>query len=165
MKLSVCMEGREVAVIEQVGDFKGVSAYDFLTTSVYAGYQHNPPGISFLGKKTWAPGKTLSRFIATTFGIAPKAQSVMLESICDAMAEVVPEIRARMEDLPAFRETGKRMLLAWKDGVDGLRSQKVYALGELPASATFEEISAPAKLPKTRAVIGWSPLLGGGKRS
>lgn len=31
-----------------------------LTTSVYAGYQNNPPGISFMGKKTWAPGKTLA---------------------------------------------------------------------------------------------------------
>jgi len=72
-------------------------AYDFRTTSVYAGYQHNPPGIGFLGIKTWVPGKALSRFIATTFGIAPKAQSVMLESICNAMAEVVPEVRARME--------------------------------------------------------------------
>jgi serine/threonine-protein kinase HipA len=140
-------------------------AYDFLTTSVYAGYQHNPPGISFLGKKTWAPGKTLSRFIATTFGIAPKVQSVMLESICDAMAEVVPEVRARMEDLPAFRETGKRMLLAWKDGVVGLRDKQVYALSEMPASATFEGISAPTKLPKTHAVIGRSPLLGGRERS
>jgi hypothetical protein len=36
----------------------------------------------------------------------------MLESICDAMAEVAPEVRARMENLPAFRETGRRMLLA-----------------------------------------------------
>jgi serine/threonine-protein kinase HipA len=140
-------------------------AYDFLTTSVYAGYQYNPPGISFLGKKSWAPGKTLSRFIATTFGSAPKAQSVMLESICDAMAEVVPEVRARMEDLPAFRETGKRMLLAWKDGMEGLRSQKVYALGEMPVATTFEGISEPEKLPKTRKIIGRSPLLGGGKRS
>jgi serine/threonine-protein kinase HipA len=33
-------------------------AYDFLTTSVYVGYQNNPPGISFGGKKTWTPGKT-----------------------------------------------------------------------------------------------------------
>jgi hypothetical protein len=33
------------------------------------------------------------------------------------MAEVVPEVRARLEDLPAFRETGKRTLLAWKNGV------------------------------------------------
>ena len=27
-------------------------AYDMLSTSVYAGYQHNPPGIEFMGKKT-----------------------------------------------------------------------------------------------------------------
>jgi hypothetical protein len=38
-------------------------AYDFFTTSVYAGYQHNPPGIGLMGKKTWLPGKTLARFI------------------------------------------------------------------------------------------------------
>ena len=56
------------------------------------------------------------------------------------------------------------MLLSWKEGVEGLRCQKVYALGELPANAAFEGISAPAKLPKTRAVIGRSPLLGGKKR-
>jgi serine/threonine-protein kinase HipA len=31
-------------------------AYDFFTTSVYAGYQHNPPGIGQMGKKTWLPG-------------------------------------------------------------------------------------------------------------
>src|SRR5271163_417837 len=47
-------------------------AYDFLTTSVYAGYQHNPPGIGFLGKKTWTPGKNLVKFIAGTFGIPPR---------------------------------------------------------------------------------------------
>jgi hypothetical protein len=46
-----------------------------------------------------------------------------------------------------------------------LHSQKVYALGELPAGATFEEISAQEKLPKARAVIGRSPLLGGRKWS
>ena len=38
-------------------------ACDFLMTCIYTGYQHTPPGISFLGKKSWAPGKTLSRFI------------------------------------------------------------------------------------------------------
>jgi serine/threonine-protein kinase HipA len=43
-------------------------AYDFLITSVYAGCQNNPPGISFGGRKTWMPGKNLSKFIAATFG-------------------------------------------------------------------------------------------------
>ncbi|MGO9940808.1 MAG: HipA domain-containing protein [Terracidiphilus sp.] len=26
-------------------------SFDFLTTSVYTGYQHNPPGIAFLGRR------------------------------------------------------------------------------------------------------------------
>jgi len=109
-------------------------------------------------------GKTLLSFIATFICIVHKAQLVMLESICDAVAEVTTEVQARMEDLPAFRDTGKRMLLAWMDGVDGLRAKQTYALGELPAGTTFEGISAPAKLPKTRKIIGRSLLIGGGKR-
>ena len=80
------------------------------------------------------------------------------------MAEVVAEVRARMEYLPAFRETGKRILLAWKDGVEGLRNKQVYALGELPALTTFEGISEPEKLPKTRKIISRSSLMGGGER-
>ena len=47
--------------------------YDMLTTSVYAGFQHNPPAIEFMGKKTWMPGKNLQKFIAATFGIQPNA--------------------------------------------------------------------------------------------
>jgi serine/threonine-protein kinase HipA len=82
-------------------------AYDFLTTSVYAGYQQNPPGISFLGKKTWTPGKNLSKFIAGTFGIPLREQSVMLERISDAVADTVPLVRERMSELPEFRDIGK----------------------------------------------------------
>jgi serine/threonine-protein kinase HipA len=43
--------------------------FDMLTTSVYDGFVHNPPGIEFMGKKTWRPGKQLQKFIAVTFGI------------------------------------------------------------------------------------------------
>ena len=32
-------------------------AYEFFTTSVYAGYQHNPPGIGLMGKKTGSPAR------------------------------------------------------------------------------------------------------------
>lgn len=135
-------------------------AYDFLTTSVYAGYQHNPPGISFLGKKTWAPGKMLARFLGTSFGVGQKAQTELVEQICDAVADVVPAVKARMEDLPGFRETGKRMLLAWKEGLEGLRSERMYGMGEMRGGEGFEGISAPAKLIGERRVVGKSPLLG-----
>lgn len=48
--------------------------YDMLSTPVYAGFQHNPPGIEFMGKKTWTPGKNLQKFIAGTFGIQPRSK-------------------------------------------------------------------------------------------
>jgi len=127
---------------------------------VYAGYQHNPPGIGFLGKKTWAPGKNLAKFIAGTFGIPAREQAVLVESISDALAETVPLVRGKMKELPVFRDVGKRMLLGWKEGITGLRDRSAYALGDWPRGKVFEGISDPPKLPNPRATMGRSPLLG-----
>jgi serine/threonine-protein kinase HipA len=135
-------------------------AYDFLTTSVYAGYQRNPPGIAFLGKKTWTPGKSRSKFIAATFGIPLREQSTMLERISDSISDTVPLVRAKMTELPEFRDQGKRMLRAWQEGVAGLRDRNVYAVGEWPANKVFEGIADPPRLDSPRSVIGRSPLLG-----
>jgi len=135
-------------------------AYDFLTTSVYAGYQHNPPGISFLGKKTWMPGKNLPKFIAGTFGIPAREQAILIDSISEAVAEVVPLVHEKMRKLPAFRDVGKRMLLAWEEGIMGLRDRHVYASGDWPAGQVIKGISDPPKPKNPRAAIGRSPLLG-----
>ena len=136
--------------------------YDFLTTSVYAGYQHNPPGISFLGKKTWAPGKNMAKFIAGTFGIPAREQNALVESISDAAAEVAPQVQRKIRQLPPFRDVGKRMLLAWQEGILGLRDRRVYAAGEWPAAGkVLQGISDPPKLKNPRTIIGRSPLLGG----
>ena len=140
-------------------------AYDFLTTSVYAGYQHNPPGIGFLGKKRWTPGKHLMRFIAGTFGIPAREQSIILESISDSVAETAPLVREKMTEHPNFRDIGKRMLLAWQEGVTGLRDRRVYAAGDWPANKTFEGISNPPKLAAPRSVVGRSPLFGDQSRT
>jgi len=140
-------------------------AYDFLTTSVYAGYQHNPPGIGFLGKKTWTPGKNLMQFIASTFGIPAREQSILLESISDAVAETVPSVREKMAEHPDFRDIGKRMLLAWQEGVTGLRDRRVYAAGDWTGNKAFEGISDPPRLGNATEVIGRSPLLGNRSKS
>jgi serine/threonine-protein kinase HipA len=134
-------------------------AYDFLTTRVYAGYQDNSPGIGFLGKKTWTPGKNLGKFIAATFGISAREQSVILESISEAVAQTVPLVLQAIEEHPEFKDIGKRMLLAWQEGVTGLREDRAYALGDWPAGKVFAGISDPPKLEKTSLVIGRSPLL------
>ena len=135
-------------------------AYDFLTTSVYAGYQNNPPGISFSGKKTWTPGKNLSKFIAAIFGVPLREQSEMVERISDSVADIVPLIRNKMSDLPEFKDTGKRMLLAWREGVDGLRDRRLYSVGAWPTGKVFEGVSDAPRLDSPRPVVGRSPLLG-----
>jgi serine/threonine-protein kinase HipA len=135
-------------------------AYDFLTTSVYAGYQHNPPGIGFMGKKTWTPGKNLVKFIVGTFGIPAREQAILLESISDAVAETVPLVREKMAEHPEFRDIGKRMLLAWQEGITGLRDRRIYAAGDWAANRVFDGISDPPKLENRQTVLGHSPLLG-----
>ena len=120
-------------------------AYDVLTTSVYAGFAHNPPGIEFMGKRTWTPGKSLQKFIAATFGIQPKEQQHMVQAISDAVADVGPQVRQAMAQHPGFEDIGKRMLLAWAEGVQGLRDARVYAVGEWQAGEAFEGFSPPTK--------------------
>lgn len=134
-------------------------AYDFLTTSVYASYQHNPPGISFGGKKTWTPGKNLSKFIAGTFGIPLREQSEVVERISDAVAYTVGAVRDKMSELPEFRDTGKRMLQAWQDGVISLRDRHVYSVGDWQTDKVFEGISDAPRLESPRSMVDRSPLL------
>ena len=134
--------------------------YDMLTTSVYGGFQHNPPAIEFMGKKTWAPGKNLQKFIAATFGIQPKEQQQMVQAISDAVADVGPLVRQAMAQHPGFEDVGKRMLMAWAEGVRGLRDQRVYSVGNWTSGAAFEAFSPPPKQKSPSARIGESPLLG-----
>ena len=140
-------------------------AYDFLTTSVYAGYQHTPPGISFMGKKTWLPGKNLVRFITSTFGIPEREQKEMVERISDAVSETAPAVREMMNQLPGFRDIGKRMLATWSDGIQLLREPRVYAMSAWKSSEAFEGISDAPKLENPRTVIGKSPLLASRSKS
>lgn len=135
-------------------------AYDMLTTSVYAGYQNSPPGISFMGKKAWAPGKTLQRFIAATFGIATREQVKIIEAISNAVSVTAAQVREAMTTHTDFVDIGKRMLMAWNEGVSGLRDQRTYAIGEWNASEALTGFSEPPKLKRPKTVIGRSELLG-----
>ena len=131
-------------------------AYDMITTVAYPGYQKNPPGISFMGKKTWSPGKSLGKFIAATFGVSVKAQVKIVEAISDAVSDIAPRVREAMTRYAAFEDIGKRMLLAWNEGVTGLRGKRVYSLQEWNPSSAFEGFSDPTPHSNEKAVIGSS---------
>lgn len=131
-------------------------AYDMITTVAYPGYQQNPPGISFMGKKTWSPGKSLGKFITAAFGVSIKAQVEIVEAISDAVSDIAPRVREAMTRYAAFEDIGKRMLLAWNEGVTGLRGKRVYSLQEWNPSSAFEGFSDPTRHSNEKAVIGRS---------
>ena len=120
--------------------------FDMLTTSVYDGFVHNPPGIEFMGKKTWRPGKHLQKFIAVTFGITLKEQQHMVQAISDAVADVGREVRHAMSAHPGFEDIGQRMLLAWSEGIQGLRDERVYAVGDWVAGDAFVGLTPSTKM-------------------
>lgn len=128
------------------------------------GYQHNPPGIGLMGKKTWLPGKTLARFITANLGLAEKEQKVMVERISDAVADSALAVREKMESLAGFRDTGKRMLAAWSEGVNSLRDSRMYSLSPWKSSQAFKGVSDPPKLENPRSIVGRSELLAGTRK-
>ena len=134
--------------------------YDMITTVVYPGYQHNPPGIGFMGTKTWAPGKKLGKFITAVFGIPAGTQVEIVEAISDAISDTASEVRDNMSRYPDFDEIGRRMLAAWSEGIRGLREARVYNLPEWKPSAAFHGLSDLPRLENARRVIGQSEGLG-----
>lgn len=135
-------------------------AYDMITTAAYPDYQRNPPAIAFMGKKTWDPGKSLHTFITTTFGLTMRDQVEIVDQIAAAMAEVGPIVRDAIQQHPGFVDIGKRMLLAWKDGISGLRDKRVYALPDAALGNAFSGFSEPGAVRPARNVFGRSDLLG-----
>ena len=134
-------------------------AYDMITTVAYPTYANNPPGISFMGRKTWDPGKSLQTFISATFGVPLREQTQIIEAIGAAMAEVGPQVREAMVEHPAFADIGKRMLIAWEEGMGCLRNKRTYALGEAALGDAFTGFSDPSQAKPERHVIGQSELL------
>lgn len=54
--------------------------------------------------------------------------------------------KAVRDHVPGARRLDKRMLLAWSEGVQGLRDQRVYAVGDWTPGEAFDGFSAPKKI-------------------
>jgi serine/threonine-protein kinase HipA len=111
-----------------------------------------------MGKKTWQPGKTLERFIAGVFGIAPREQAALVEQISDAVSDTGPLVRDVMKEHEGFREMGKRILHTWAQGIHDLRDKRTYALGDWKPNEAFAGFSDPPQLKPKHRILGGEPL-------
>jgi hypothetical protein len=124
---------------------QGERVFDFSLRGLPA-----PPESVSWGRKTWLPGKTLGTFISSTFGISQREQKEALGRISDAVAETAPAVREVMKYLAGFKDSEKRMLAAWSEGVSFLRDCRMYGLSPWKSAAAFEGISDPPKLKKRK---------------
>ena len=104
-------------------------------------------------------GKTLQKFIVANFGIEVKEQSEIIEAISDAVSATAPQVREAMNAHQGFDDIGKRMLIAWHEGVSGVRDKRMYAMGEWKPGDAMTGFSDPPKLDNPRTEIGRSELL------
>lgn len=143
-----------------IDDIRLAPVYDMLTITVYDDYAHNPPGLPVEGRSTWAPGKSLERFLQMRCGIRPARIRERIERICEAMVQVSPRVVAAAAAHPSFAPIAPRMLHAWNEGMNSLRLQKTWSLPNLSpvlADAGWSEVARP--VPPKPDKIGRSTLL------
>lgn len=148
------------AIDEEIARLNKVSIYSVENAQ---GGSASPSFILWMSNRQ-LPGKTLAKFITANFGIPEREQKLMVERISDAVADTAPVVRETMNDLVGFRDTGKRMLAAWGEGVNHLRDSRMYGLSPWKSGGAFEAISDPPKLKGPRTIVGRSELLAGTRK-
>jgi serine/threonine-protein kinase HipA len=84
----------------------------------------------------------------------------MVEEISDSISDTLPEVQLAMDQFPDFKDLGKRILLAWAEGVEGLRDNRMYSVGPWKSMENIRRLSDPPKLLNPNPKIGRSEGLG-----
>ncbi|MGE5492607.1 MAG: type II toxin-antitoxin system HipA family toxin [Actinomycetota bacterium] len=92
-------------------------AYDIVTVRAYEKYKDNNPGLTLNGKKVWHAGKFLHLYGSLRLNLTAHVMADIRERVNAAIRAVTPRIKEYADLHPAFRETGKRMLSLWSQGI------------------------------------------------
>lgn len=154
---------KNVALLYSSRDDVGLApVYDVVTTVAYTGYRNSPPGLSLAGRKTWQPGRSLQHYASTRCNLPPRRYQEIVETTCRAVAETMPDVLAAIDRHPGFREIGKRILQAWREGVaelGGAARAGADPLRHIDRQLESARMSDPASEPRPER-IGRSELLG-----
>lgn len=150
---------KNVAVMyDNANDVRLTPAFDLFTTSVYDVARYNNFSMSIGGTKSWTPGKKLQSFAATSLQLEPRQLQSILEQTAQALLDTAPGVIELCRKYTHFEQVGKRMLGAWKEGIDGLLLEKSPAA---KFSKMLEEsrFSAPQPQERKSRVLGGSTML------
>ncbi|MBS0454191.1 MAG: type II toxin-antitoxin system HipA family toxin [Proteobacteria bacterium] len=153
-------------VYDSFEDVRVAPVYDMLTILAYDAYANNPPGMYVDGRKDWNGHKALWRFMQQHLGIEPARQRELVDRVCGAVAQAVPELLQRIRHTVGFEPVGLRMLWEWNEGMNRLRERRTFSLPNWVDEAQAQGLPRPAPAPRFAARrIGESPLLAPRRRT
>jgi serine/threonine-protein kinase HipA len=136
--------------------------YDLVTTQAYDGMRDRNPGLSIEGRKSWDPGKTLSKFFLQRLGIGQRRYQQMLDELCDAVVSTAHELIALSLENDEWTVIVRNMLWAWDQAMQSVRQPgSTLSLGPVIRNAGLGPPDRPPPVTRT----GESPLLGARRRS
>jgi len=101
-------------------DVRVAPIYDMLSIRIYERYVANNPGMFVGGRKSWEPGKALEIYLRQALGLEPAQQRALIEQVCDALSDTLPEVLAHARNTPGFADVGSRMVHEWNAGLKRL---------------------------------------------
>lgn len=141
-------------------DVRVAPVYDMLTILAYDAYANNPPGMYLDGRKSWDAQKALWRYLQQHLGIEPARQRALVDRICSAVADTVPELMHHIRNTPGFEPVGLRMLWEWNEGMNRMRERRTFVLPNWVDAAEHGGLPRPQPAPRFASRrVGESPLL------
>jgi len=92
--------------------------YDVVTTTAYI--RNDVPALTLAGTKKWWNRKMLEQFAMVQLSLPVGLISAVFEQIATSVMEVRGEIHGYCVEHPTFKDTGKRMMDIWQQGVEEL---------------------------------------------
>lgn len=102
------------------GDVRLAPVYDIVTTAPYV--SGDLMALTLDGRTSWPDAQALTRLGQSRAGLSAREIVLLFEAVADAMADVLPQMRAYFKASP-HPHVGERIAAAWEEGIAGSLGQ------------------------------------------
>jgi serine/threonine-protein kinase HipA len=141
-------------------DVELAPVFDMLTVLAYDRYADNPPALFIDGRKRWDGMSAVWRFMRQHLNFSPAVQTELVDRVCSATSDVLPELWHHIRHTNGFRDTGLRMVSEWNQGMKRLQPRRSFDLPDWIQQADAKGYARPSPAKRFGATrIGESELL------
>lgn len=107
-----------------VRDIDLAPPYDLITVTAYPALKLDLPALPLNGKRAWFVGKDLIAYGMERLGLTRTECLDAMTAIRSGLEKTIPAIVQCTAEIDGFHEIGKRMVIAWLDGMAAMMLQK-----------------------------------------